>query len=259
MRSLLTVACLLASTALVLGQGGVLTPPPMTPAADPALENILQAWEKTMSGVKSMVADCTRTRLDKTLGGSEVFEGKAKFIRSEVAGHPSRASLEMRMKTKPDIFEKYVFTGTFLYEYRPTSKVIVVHQIPPAKDGLGDDNVLGFIFGMKADAVKKRYHLAAIPPPPKDEWYHYVKIQPRFDADKAEFSEARLVLVRSTGLPRQFWFRQPNGDEITWDFPRIDNGAAVPIIEFAMPKLPDGWKWEREKDLAPRVMRNIGK
>lgn len=255
MRSLLTVTCLLASAALVLGQGSVLTPPPMTPAVDPALEGVLQSWEKTMGAVKSMVADCTRTRLDKTLGGSEVFEGKAKFVRSTVAGHPSRASLEMRMKTKPEIFEKYVFTGTFLYEFRPGSKVIVVHQIPPAKDGLGDDNVLGFIFGMKADAVKKRYHLTT----KSDAHYNYVEIQPRFDVDKAEFTQARLALVRTTGLPRQFWFRQPNGDEITWDFPRIDNGAEVPLTEFAMPTLPAGWKWEREKDLAPRVMRNLGK
>ena len=35
--------------------------------------------------------------------------------------------------------------------------------------------------------------------------------------------------------------------------------AAVPIVEFGMPALPAGWKWEREKDLAPRVMRNSGK
>lgn len=258
MRPLWTLACLFGLAAFALGQG---TPtPPATPPADPALDAILNGWEKSMGAVKSMVADCTRTRLDKTFGSSEVYEGQAKFVRSAVAGQPSRASLEMHMKGKPGIFEKYIFTGTFLYEYRPSSKVIVVHQLPPTKgDGIGDDNLLGFIFGMKAADVKKRYQMAVIPPPAKDEWYHYVRIQPRFAADKAEFSEARLVLIRSNSLPRQFWFRHPNGDEITWDFPKINPAAAVPIVGFGMPALPAGWKWEREKDLAPRVMRNSGK
>lgn len=265
MRTLTTLALMLATTALVLGQGGTPVPkvdPKAAPeTVDPKLEEILQGWEKTMGAVKGMVADLVRTRLDKTFGATEIFEGKAKFVRSSTETLPSRAMLDIKMKGKPEVFEKYVFTGTFLYEFRPSSKVIAVHTLPPPKPGaVADDNILGFIFGMKAADVKRRYHLTYVAPPPEDKWYHYVSIKPRHDADKAEFSEARLVLIRSSSMPRQFWFRQPNGDEMTWDFPRIDTGAEVPITEFAAPALPAGWKWDRlpAGDAAPRVMRHSG-
>ncbi|MFO0964853.1 MAG: hypothetical protein U0793_04590 [Gemmataceae bacterium] len=132
--------------------------------------------------------------------------------------------------------------------------MIAVHELPPAKPGaVADDNIVSFIFGMKADDVKKKYTIELTP---SDKFYHYVKVVPRFAADKAEFSEARLALVRTTLLPAQFWFRQPNGDEITWkNATKVDPAASVPVIEFGMPELPAGWKWERQKDLAPRVMR----
>jgi len=61
--------------------------------------------------------------------------------------------------------------------------------------------------------------------PATDKWYHYVRIIPKSAADRADFTEARLVLSASTFLPRQLWFQQPNGNEVTWDFPKVDNGA----------------------------------
>lgn len=266
MRPMLMLVCLTAgglavSGGLALGQGVPAAKVPVEPPADPRLDAILKDWETTMGGVKSMVADLQRTRLDKAFGSTEVYEGQARFLRAPNPALPSQASLELRMKGNPAIFEKYVFSGTFLYEFRPSSKLLVVHRLPPPKAGttVTDDNILGFVFGMKAENVKKRYHLTFIPRDPKDKWYHYVKIQPRFDVDKAEFSEARLVLIRATSLPRQFWFRQPNGDEITWDFPKIVNGAEVRATEFQKPALPPGWKEEEGVGAEPRVMRNSGK
>lgn len=253
MRSLLVLVAFVALAALVRAQG---TPPP-PPAIDPKLAAVLKGWEGGMGAVKSMAVDLVRTRLDKTFGGTEVYEGKALFLRSDSATLPSRASLDLKLKGKPEVFERYIFTGTYLYEFRPSAKVIAVHELPPPKPGaVADDNIVSFIFGMKAEDVVKRYEMTLTPPPPKDEWYHYLKIVPRFAADKAEFSEAQLVLLRASSLPRRFWFRQPNGDEITWDFARVDPTAVIPVAAFAMPALPAGWKWERQKDLAPRVLRN---
>jgi TIGR03009 family protein len=247
MRSILALLC--TTGAMALAQ-----PPAVPPAAGDSIDDVLNGWEKTMGVVKAMSVDIVRTRLDKTFDSTEVFEGWAKFLRSSLAGQPSRASLELKKKGKPEVFERFIYTGTFLYEFRPATKVIAVHELPaPGPGAVADDNIVSFIFGTKADELKKRYAIERTRP--SDMYYHYVKITPRFPADKAEFSIAELVLVRTTLLPCRFWFRQPNGDEMTWDFKNVDTAAVVPIIQFAAPVPDPGWKLERQKELAPRVMR----
>lgn len=225
--------------------------------ADKKLDEVLANWEKVMTTLATLQAECRRVELDKTIGGTATYQGWAKYLKSTVPGQPSRASLYMEKKDRPDIFEKLVFTGTFLYEYVPQQKVIRVHELPKTKDGqLANDNILGFVFGMTARAAKQRYHLTYQPPPEKDKWYYYIGIQPKEAADKADFSEARLVLWNTTFLPRQFWYVQPNGNEIRWEFPKITPGVAIAPIEFGAPTPPPGWRFERMiRDPQPRVAR----
>lgn len=257
-RIAMVVGLLGAAGTLVLGQA----PPPATPpAAGTTLDAVLLGWEKSMTAIKSLEVECRRTVLDKTFQTTDVFQGRAKFLRSP-AGQGSRASLELFKTTdkglRPEIFEKYVCSGTYLYEYAPGSKVIRIHQLPPPRPGqVADDNFLSFLFGMKATEAKARYDLTLDAAPAGDKWYHYVRIRPKFAADKADFTQARLVLSIATMLPRQLWFHQPNGNEVTWDFPKVGHNVHIPVTEFAQPTLPTGWKWERvPAQTQPRVMRN---
>jgi hypothetical protein len=106
--------------------------------------------------------------------------------------------------------------------------VIRIHQLPPPKPGqVADDNFLSFLFGMRAAEAKSRYQLTYVPPGPDDKWYYYIKIQPIHPADKHEFTEARLALNNKTFLPAQVWFQEPNGNEVTWDFTKVINGADI--------------------------------
>src|SRR5262249_48062640 len=142
---------------------------------------------------------------------------------------PNRASLEMRNKTKPDVFEKYIVNARELCTYAPQSKEIRVFKLE-SKTGQGsEDNFLTFLFGMKAEDAKKRYQLTLLPPPrPGDEkWYHYIEVVARTPADRADFTRARLVLMASNFLPRQLWFEQPNGNEVTWDFNQLFTGVEL--------------------------------
>lgn len=232
------------------------TPPAAT--SDPKLDEVLQQWEKAMTSIQSLLVHINRTTIDKTYQTTEVFEGTAKYLKSNLPGQPSRASLELVKRGQPQVFEKLICTGTFLYEYAPQTKVIRVHELPPPKAGqVADDNIFNFVFGMKAADAKQRYHLFLVPPPPNDKWYAYIKIQPRHPADKAEFTEARLVLIASSHLPRQFWYQQPNGNEVTWDFPRLINNADIRATEFVQPPLPAGWQLQRisREQPPPRVVR----
>lgn len=229
--------------------------PPTAPPVDP-LDQVLGQWEKAMTGVQSLTAHCTRTSIDKTYQTTEVFEGQAKFLKGP-AGQSSRASLEMFKKNRPEVFEKYVCTGTFLYEFAPQSKVIRIHELPPPKNGqVSDDNFLSFLFGMKAAEAKSRYKITYVPAPAADQWYQYIRIHPLQPSDKADFSEARLVLSKQNYLPRQLWFQQPNGNEVSWDFPKMDTKTELRATDFGQPALPPGWQFQRvPRETQARIIR----
>ncbi len=217
------------------------------------LDVLLQSWEDRMRSVQTIEAQCTRTTIDKTWQTADVFEGTAKYMK------PNLARLDMAKKNRPDTYERYLCTGTFLYEYVPANRVIRIHELPTPKPGqVADDNFLSFLFGMKAEEAKRRYDLRLAK---EDQWYVYIEIQPRFPADKADFHKARLVLLNNTFLPRQLWFEQPNGNEITWDIPKIESGAAAKVqrTDFAPPSAPPtGWTFQRvpkQDAVPPRVVR----
>lgn len=242
--------------AWVLAQPGQQQPPlqqPPAPPADPQLDAVLLQWEKAMTSMQSVEAICTRTSINKAFQTTEVYEGNAKFLKTSAQGTPSRASLEMYKKGRPDVFEKYIFTGTFFYEYVPSSKIIRVHE--PPKGQMADDNFVSFVFGMKAAEAKNRYQIIYVPAPPNDKWYYYLRILPKLPSQKADFTEARLVLSASTFLPRQLWFQEPNGNEVTWDFPKIMTNAALRATDFGQPALPKDWRFIRNTDDLPGNIR----
>jgi TIGR03009 family protein len=230
-------------------------PPAQAPAAAPGsdkLDEVLTNWERVMNGMHSLVAQVTRTSVNKTFEAVQVHEGQAKFLK------PSYASLELRHKTKPQEFEKFVINGQEVYTWVPQSKAIQLNRLPKGKTP--DDNVLSLVFGMKAGDAKKRYQMSLAPaPPPTDKYYYYVEILPRTPADKADFTRAQLVLTVGNYLPRRLWFQQPNGNEVTWDLTKLYTGVELRPAEFARPTPPQGWQMitaDAPGAPAARVIRN---
>jgi TIGR03009 family protein len=252
MRALYVLAAFLMASALVLAQQGAAP----VPNSSAELDAVLAGWEKTLTSIRSLHAECQRTTMDKVFQTKEVFKGSAKYVKAPGPGQGSRASLELYKLTpqgpSATIFEKYICTDTFLYEYSPANKVIRVHDLPQPKTGqISDDNFLSFLFGMKALEAKQRYQITLTPP---YEYYHYLQIQPKLAQDKADFTLAQLVLRRDNFLPARVWFHQPNGNETTWDF-QARRDVDIPIAAFEQPKLPQGWQFERAQ-AKPKVRGN---
>ncbi len=223
------------------------TPAP-APTKEQMLDYVLRAWEQSMTQLNSFALDVRRTTTDKTFGGVEAYDGWAKFLKSG-GGQPSRALLYMEKKGDKTKYEKFLYTGTYLYEYVPATKVLRVHDVPQPKAGQPgiEDNILGLLFGMKADDAKRRYQMTWVPDPKhNNKFYHYLQILPRTPQDKADFTEARLVLTAGTFLPRQVWYHQPNGNEVTWDFDKVNVNVKIALDTFAPPQtLEKGWRVER--------------
>ncbi|HTK76014.1 MAG TPA: TIGR03009 domain-containing protein [Gemmataceae bacterium] len=247
-----TVASLLIAAPLIAQQQPArpnLTPagqkaaaiPTAVPSAAPALnpndplDTLLLQWEHKMKSVESLYAKCVRTETDPLIANKiDEYAGWAKFQR------PSRAHLYMEKKSNPQIFERYLSTGTFLYEYRPQNQLLRIHELPQRGPGQGpvEDNFLSFLFGIEAREAKRRYEINLVK---TDANYHYLLIKPRFPQDKAEFSEARLVLWVTNLLPRQMEFIQPNGARVKWDIPQLDTTVRFSAADFQPPPAGKGW------------------
>jgi TIGR03009 family protein len=249
----------LAALLLMLGASPLLAQqPPAQPPAAPApgrLDQLLQRWEQEMSRVQSFHAEMNRIVMDKTFGSTEEFVGVARYLK------PSFASLEMHKKNKPEVYEKLLSSGNFVYQWVPASRVINVYELPPGQKA--DDNLLSFLFGMKAEEAKQRYDLKLVK---EDQWYFYVEVTPKRLEDKVDFQRARLVFTASTFLPRQVWLEDPNGNEVTWDLTKVATNVRLDPTLFAPPTQPPaGWNMikvpraesrPRQDVQPPRVIRN---
>jgi TIGR03009 family protein len=239
---------------------------PPAVALDPArnpLDAHLMRWEKEMKSVQSLVVQCKREEKNKTFQRKDVYVGEAKYLKLPVGSTgqvENLASLVMQLEGKPEVFERFLCTGSHLYQFMPQQKEIRVYQLPPSRPGqVAEDSFLSFLFGMKAEEAKRRYDLRMVK---EDQWYVYVEVLPRFPADKADFQRARLVLNKENFMPRQLWFEQPNGDEVTWDLPRVQAGVPIDRKEFIAPQPPPGWRLVQQQaratapsDGPPRVYR----
>ncbi len=268
----LALAATLMTAAAAFGQQ---SPPQLTPAApppaatapapaplDPALESYLRRWEQEMAKVTSLGARVEQIQIDKVLKAPSKTEGIAYYMK--VGTGPSArnlALLEMHPVGSKEIAMKFICTGTFIYEFAPGTREVRAHEMPKARPGqASDDNLLGFMFGMKAEEAQRRYGLKL---DKEDQYYVYVSVVPRFPQDKADFQQARLVLNKATFLPVQLWFREPNGNEVTWVIPphQVAVGMKMDQRWFDRPETPPGWKFVKvppEADAPPKIIRNSG-
>jgi TIGR03009 family protein len=233
----LIVSALLLTCVRASAQAPAAPPSP----ADQQLDRYLQRWELEMQKIQTLAAQLNRIEKDTTFNTTQKFVGYAQYMKA--GNGPTAvnlASLEMRQEKSSEIAEKFLCTGTFLYQFSPAKREIRAFDLPPPKQGaVADDNFLTLLFGVKAAEARRRYELKLTN---EDQYYIYVSIAPRNPQDKADFQRARIVLNKDTFLPRQLWFEQPNGSEVTWDIPNIRSGVQLNRADFDAPTPPAGWK-----------------
>jgi TIGR03009 family protein len=210
-------------------------------AADRALDDHLDKWEKAMKNIETLGAQLTRIDKDPTFDQVQKLTGVAYYMKDgKGPSAQNLALLELKLEGQKEAKEKYLCTGTYIYKFVPEQKEIHYYELPKPKSGqVGEDSLLSLLFGMKADEAKRRYKLKLAK---EDAYYIYVEITPRSAADRADFQSARLVLNKSNYLPRQLWFEHGNKSEVTWDIPNLQVGMRLERKYFDAPQAPPGWK-----------------
>jgi TIGR03009 family protein len=226
---------------LCLSAAIVLALTPSAFAQELDIDTVVRDWKKTLSGMKSCACVIERTSVDKAFNTKDEFRGQAFFRKAEKKGDGNLASLELTKTTNPNVIEKYIFTGSELHEYVFATKQVRVYKLPNVDQYLAQADLIGFAFGLGAEHVKERYHLELKKPKTPDNYYHYFLITPKTAHDKAGFTEARLALYRENNLPAQIWFLQPNRNEVTWNFTKIEVNVDIPANRF-VPVVPNGWQ-----------------
>jgi TIGR03009 family protein len=237
-------------------------PPAAPPAVSPALDKYLESWEGKMAELKQFSLKFSRTEKDTSTDTIRNFTGYAKYMKSGTGANTEhRAVLEVNSKGKDgkeELAEKIILTGTFLYQFSPATKEIIVNELPKPEPGAAPDgNALTFLFGMKKDKAKERYELSLTPGKEDDKYYVFIDVLPRTKEDKAEFKKARIVLNRDTYLPRQVWIMEPNEQrQVTWDIPTETlNKLPVKAADFDKPTPEPGWQLVKQQPTKVRAQQ----
>jgi TIGR03009 family protein len=218
------------------------TPPPA--AENKELDAHLAKWEAAMKKVETLGAQLTRIDKDPVYDHVQKLTGAAYYMKAGSGPTAQNlALLEMKVEGQKAFKEKYICTGTYIYQFWPDQKEIRYYKLPKPEPGqtAEENNLLSLLFGMKAEDAKRRYELK-LDKEKEDANYIFVYITPRSTADKADFELARLVLNKSNYLPRQLWFKHANRSEILWDIPNLQIGMALDRRVFDAPQPPPGWK-----------------
>ena len=250
-------------------RNAAVAPPPqqpvvLSPEQQAALDQLLAAWESRNAAVRTW--SCTFHKWEYNAWSPADANGE-RLAFAESTGELKYAAPDkglFRVKeTKQwipearryevrggDTGEHWVCNGESVYEFRHSERQLRETKLPPEMRGKAiSDGPLPFVFGAKADTLRKRYWMRIVTPPDVRDQI-WLESLPRFQADAANFSKVELILQARDLMPFAIQIYKPGGqDRDVFQFdPRtnlIDKGLDL-IRDFAKPMTPFGYKYVLE-------------
>ncbi|HMP60328.1 MAG TPA: hypothetical protein PKD86_13355, partial [Gemmatales bacterium] len=200
------------------------------------------------------------------------FYGEAKFMRIDEKSYGGMILAREMLpdgKVSEENYEKYLFTGAYLYTFLPREKTVLVQGLAPQDTGQPPGAAMPFFFGMKKDELRRRYQLEVVK---IDEHYTYLGVRPLLASLQQDFHYARLVVLNhdyvkanAQGqqalwipryMPKQLYWIEPNKSEVTWDMVMILRNPPETVVkrdDFDRNRqIPPGWKQQNfEQPKAP--------
>ncbi len=243
-------------------QRGLIGPPfQITPVEQQFVDQILQMWENESSKIETFNSRFELWEYDLVFGaGAEI--PAIKSVGQLTYSKPDKGSFEIKeirryepkdANTPPqpvdwilkekEVGAHWVCDGKAVFEYKHEKKQLVVQPLPPDLQGKAIVNgPLPFLFGAKADELKRRYWIRSKQGNPATIW---LEAYPRTQADAANYHHVEIMLDRKTMQPQAIKVHSPNNQSHSvymFDKPTI-NGKLNALFGglFNAPRTPFGW------------------
>jgi TIGR03009 family protein len=236
-------------------------PPALSPQEQAALDQLLAAWEARSGAVKTWSCTFHKWEYNAWSPADEKGErrafaessGELKYAAPDKGLFRIKDSRQWNPQTRRyevrggEAGEHWVCNGESIYEFRHAERQLRETRLPPEMRGKAiSDGPLPFVFGAKADTLKKRYWMRIITPPNATDQI-WLEALPRFQADAANFSKVELILRARDLMPFAIQIFKPGGrDQDVYQFDPnanlIDKGLDL-FRDFAKPSTPFGYKY----------------
>jgi TIGR03009 family protein len=232
--------------------------PQLTAEQQAALDRLLAAWETRNASVATWSCGFHKWEYNAwspAAGNGEQMafaesSGEIKYAAPDKGLFRVKESKQWnpetrRFEARAGANEHWVCNGTSIYEFRHAERQLRETKLPPEMQGKAiSDGPLPFVFGAKAETLKKRYAMRIITPPGIADQV-WLEALPRFQADAANFSKVELILQSRDLMPFAIQIYKPGGqDRDVYQFdPKtslIDRGLDM-IRDFSRPVTPLGY------------------
>ncbi len=234
--------------------------PQLTAEQAAALDRLLNAWEARNAAVKTWSCEFYKWEYNAfgpvgPNGDRMAFAestGEIKYAMPDKGLFRVKESKQWnaqssRYEQRPgDTGEHWVCNGTSIYEFRHGERQLRETKLPPELRGKAiSDGPLPFVFGAKAETLKKRYAMRLLPTPGGGNEQVWLEALPRTQVDAANFSKVELILGSRDLLPFAIRIYKPGGqDQDVYQFNQnsslIDKGLDL-IRDFSKPVTPLGY------------------
>jgi TIGR03009 family protein len=182
------------------------------------LDQILTKWEQHSDKVKTYSCDFTRWDYDPTFGCQakenlkSEGEGFIKYKSPDCGEYNIKESKEWQprkdgdgdfvRKTPAEGLDHWVCDGKSIYELNAVKKQLIERRLPPEMQGKAiSEGPLPFVFGAKAEQLKRRYWLRDVTPKEDIGKKIWLEAYPKFQQDQINFQSAIVVLNEADFMP----------------------------------------------------------
>lgn len=237
-------------------------PPPLSPQEQAALDQLLAAWEARSAAVRTWSCTFYKWEYDDVWGpvgpdgkklASKECTGTLKYgapdkglFRVETTKQWNAEKREFEVLGS-DAGDHWICNGESIYQFDHPNRVLKETRLPPEMRGAAiSDGPLPFVFGAKAETLKKRYWMRIITPQGSRDQI-WLEALPRFQADAQNFSKVELMLQTRDLMPFAIRMYLPGGKQRdVYQFApqnNFINQALDMIRDFAKPMTPLGYKY----------------
>lgn len=226
----------------------------LTPEQEAELELVLQAWEKKSAQVKTLICTFQMWNYFQRLNQkgndpTRVCRGEIRYAAPNKGHYQITDEAEDPTKDPPRFIKKeaehWVCDGDAVYEFDQRDHKLIERRLPANLKGKAIANSpLPFVFGTTAVQMRQRYWIMVTTPKQRVGKEIWLKIEPKFAEDRANYQQATVILIQKQMLPTALSLTLPNGDYTNYLFdpPSINNPLNKLLRYFDVPATPSGWK-----------------